>query len=140
MVKELEALLKRYKQNEGFLNTSLNLEIRLCKLTFTKVKSSCPLFKQQSITIKEKVQNLKSLLACQLDLATTAEMSDLEMAIREGKGKTSTTPQITFQEVGNTIKIGEHIVGISMDGFYPGEVVKTEIGHVTADFLKPVFF
>ena len=67
-------------------------------------------------------------------------MSDLEMAIREGKGKTSTTPQITFQEVGNKIKIGEYIVGIFMDGFYPAEVVKTEIGHVTADFLKPVFF
>ena len=72
------------------------------------------------ITIKEKVQNLKSLLTSQLDLATTAEMSDLEMAIREGKGKTSTTPQITFQEVGNKIKIGEYIVGIFMDGFYPG--------------------
>ena len=135
-------MTKKYKNNEGFLNKSLNLEIRLFKLTFTKVKPSCPLFKQQNIGIMEKIQNLKSLLASQFDLATTAEMSDLDIAIREGTNveKISTTPQVPLQDESSNIKVGEYHVGIFIDGFYPGEVVEIETDHITADFLKPVFF
>ena len=41
MCKKLHELVKLWKGTENSLHTSLNLEIRLCKLTLTKVKADC---------------------------------------------------------------------------------------------------
>ena len=59
----------------------LNAEIRLRKLTLTKVKANCPLFKQRKLSIDEKVRNIKSLIDTQLSFKTLANMEDLESAI-----------------------------------------------------------
>ena len=78
---ELTELVKSWKGTEKSLHTSLNLEIRLRKLTLTKVKADCLLFKQMKLSIKEKERNLRSLIDSQLDFKTLAEMSDLEADI-----------------------------------------------------------
>ena len=51
---ELTDLVKSWKGTEKLLHTSLNLEIRLCKLTLTKVKADCLLFKQMKLSRKRK--------------------------------------------------------------------------------------
>ena len=45
---ELHNLVTNWEGTEKALHTSLNLEIRLRKLIFTKVKLTCPLFKQKN--------------------------------------------------------------------------------------------
>ena len=81
---ELDELVINWTSSEKDLHSSLNQEIRLRKLTFTKVKSSCSLFRQQKLSIEEKVQNLKSLISNQIDLKVLPDMDDLESVIREG--------------------------------------------------------
>ena len=73
------------------------------------------------------------MLASQLDLATTAEMSDLDIAIREGTNveKISTSPQVPLQEESSNIKVCEYIVGSFIDGFYPGDP-----GHQSRQLLQ----
>ena len=78
---ELTELVKSWKGTEKSLHTSLNLEIRMGKLTLTKVKADCLSFKQMKLSIKEKERNLRSLIDSQLDFKTLADMSDLEAAI-----------------------------------------------------------
>ena len=132
------------------LHTSLNLEIRLRKLTFTKVKASCPLFKQLKLSIDEKVRNLESLIESQLDLTALAEMEDLESAIREDSNSDGTAAPDDIQAMEDLnvtsdgdeedvsfMKEGEFIVGLFTSGIYPGEVTKISGDMVTADFLIP---
>ena len=54
-VKELEDLVKKFKDDDKSLHYSLNLEIRLRKLTLNKIKKSCPLFKQNKLTDDKKI-------------------------------------------------------------------------------------
>ena len=138
------------------LHASLNLEIRLRKLTFTKVKLSCPLFRQRNLSIQQKVRNLEQLIESQLDMKTMAEMSDLESAIRSSITEEITNPDVQQQpesqsEVDSHIEssrdiqqpmpqkmeVGEFAVGMFTDGFYPGEITKIEEEHVTINFLIP---
>ena len=81
--KELDKLVKKIGKNEKLLNTSLNLEIRLRKLTLTNITTSCPLFRQAKISIDQTIKNLRCLIECQFDMKVLAEMNDLEEAIRE---------------------------------------------------------
>ena len=78
---ELKALVKKFEKDEKLLNYSVSAEIRLRKLTLTHVKVSCPLFRQTKISIKEKINNLKLLIECQLNLKVQADMADLGNAI-----------------------------------------------------------
>ena len=128
------------------MDTSLNLEIRLRKLTFTKVKASCPLFKQMKLSIDEKVRNLESLIESQLYLRTLAEMEDLESAIREDSSSDDNAATDNVQAIEELnvsgeesclYKEGEFIVGLFTSGIYPGEVTRTSGDMVTADFLIP---
>ena len=80
---ELHSMVAKWNSTDKALHTSLDLEIRLRKLTFTQVKTSCPLFKQMKLSIDEKVRNLESLIEVQLDMKTLADMEDLEKAIKE---------------------------------------------------------
>ena len=57
------------------------IEIRFRKMTSTKVKAVCPLFKQRKISRDLKLTNLRSLISASLKSATTAEFEDLEKAI-----------------------------------------------------------
>ena len=75
-------MVAKWNSTDKALHTSLNLKIRLRKLTFTQVKTSCPLFKQMKLSIDEKVRNLESLIEVQLDMKTLADMENLEKAIK----------------------------------------------------------
>ena len=66
-----------------------------------------------------------------------ADMNDLEDAIREAEASTEMEKPISSILPGS-INVGEYVVGLFEDGFYPGEVLKIENGYVTADFLAPV--
>ena len=80
-VDEFDKFLKEWNGTEKALHSSLNAEIRLRKLTLTKVKSNCPLFKQPKLSIDEKVRNIKSRIDTQLSFKTLDNMEDLESAI-----------------------------------------------------------
>ena len=117
-VQEVVEMVKKYKGDDKGLNKSLNLEIRLCKLSFTKVKSTFPLLKQQNISIEEKIKNLTSLIKTQLEVKELADMTDLEMAIR---GNSTNVIQNTNPDSSElSIQVGEFVVGVFTDGFYPG--------------------
>ena len=138
-VDDLNKLLKEFENNEKLLNASLNAEIRLRKLTFTNLKVSCPLFRQTKLSIQEKVKNLTILIKSQLDMKVLADMSDLEDAIRGAESCfLSKKPEVGSSNSPDCINVGEHVVGLFEDGFYPGEVLKFGNGYVTADFLTPV--
>ena len=66
-IEELDSLVQDKKRHDMALHKSLNLEIRLHKLTFTHVKVTCPLFQQQKLDIEQKRKNLESLISTQLD-------------------------------------------------------------------------
>ena len=80
---DLKSLVQNWKGPEKNLHKSLNLEIRLGRLTFTNVKASCPLFRQKGLTIDQKVKNIGSLLTTQLEMSVEATMDDLDEAIVE---------------------------------------------------------
>ena len=122
---ELKALVKKFQKHEKLLNYSVSAEIRLRKLTLTHVKVSCPLFRQTKISIKEKINNLKHLIECQLDLKLQADMADLENAINGQQASLQSQPPPPNAST-NSICVGEYIIGLFEDGFYPGEVLKVE--------------
>ena len=140
-------MVANWESTEEALHSSLNLEIRLRKLTFTKVKATCPLFKQLKLSIDEKVRNLESLIESQLDFTTLAEMEDLEGAIREDSEADGTAARNVQAmeslnvrsdiEEDTSFKEGEFIVGLFTSGIYPGEVTSISGEMVTADFLIP---
>ena len=133
---ELDELVINWTSSEKDLHSSLNQEIRLRKLTFTKVKSSCPLFRQQKLSIEEKVQNLRSLISTQLDLKVLADMDDLESAIREEDGVgADQNEDAEMIDVSSPYQRGDFIVGLFTSGIYPGEVLSVVGDQVTADFL-----
>ena len=139
-IKELDKVLKQFKNDNKSIDRILNLELRLRRLTFTKVKLSCPLFKQQNISLEEKITNLKSFIATQLDMKTLANMSDLEIAIQEGEEDQPVSPQTTSSsnKTATAYHVGDYVVGLFDDGFYPGEIIKVEKEYIMTDFLKPV--
>ena len=80
-----------------------------------------------------------------------AEMSDLDLAIREqSSSQTSSSGSSTIDQPlcvnhqfeqndsSNEFFIGEHVVGLFTDGYYPGEVIKIDEETLTIDFLAPV--
>ena len=54
IIEELDSLVQDKKIHDKALHKSLNLEIRLHKLTFTHAKVICPLFQQQKLNIEQK--------------------------------------------------------------------------------------
>ena len=60
-VEELSDLVEKWKGSEKSLHTVLDLEIRFRKFTFFNVKATCPLFKQQGLSVHQKVKNLTTL-------------------------------------------------------------------------------
>ena len=80
-IEELKNMIHCWSGTDKALHVALNLEIRFRKLTFTTVKASCPLFKQRTLAVDQKVKNLTSLIDSQLDLKALADMNDLESVI-----------------------------------------------------------
>jgi hypothetical protein len=78
-VEELKALVNDRRNSEKDLYKSLNLEICLQRLTFTKVKTICPLFHQKGLTTGQKIKNF--LITTHLDMRVEASMDVLEEAI-----------------------------------------------------------
>ena len=129
------------------LHAALNLEIRFHKLTFTTVKASCPLFKQRTLAVGQKVKNLTSLIDSQLDLKALADVNDLESAIIAS----NESSEINFMEVneddaqGQALSIdaswppraGDYVIGAFVDGAYPGEVCSVNGGYANCDFMVP---
>ena len=121
----------------------MNLEISLRKLTYTNIKTTCRLFKQKGLTVKQKVQNLKSLIETQLDMKTLADMDDLEAAIREELATTPASEQNPALSPDDEIVCNtnpefqkeEFIVGLFTTGIYPGEIVAIDDDYIAADFF-----
>ena len=138
--KDLKKFIQKFEKEEKAFSTSLNLEIRLRKLTMDKVHPTYPLFRVKNLTNKEKIQNLENLISSELDFKTMAEMEDLENAIKDKQAqnliieKTETSTSFNDQE--NTFSVGEFVIGLFTDGFYPGEVVRLDENSVTVDFLQ----
>ena len=82
-VPELHKVMSIYKNDDKKRTAILTLEIRLRKLTLTKIKSSCPLFKQRGISEEVKTKNLESLIASTLKCSATADFEDLRAAITQ---------------------------------------------------------
>ena len=92
----------------------------------------------KNLTTKENVKNLKTLISCQLDFKAMADMTDLELARTSG----------TLQDTNNSLAIphkaiceqemsvGEFVIGVFTDGFYPGEILQIQEDNVTIDSLK----
>ena len=150
-VEELNSLVQDSKRSEKELHKSLNLEIRLQKVTFTIVKMTCPLFRQQKLSIELKRKNLESLISTQLDLQVKADMNDLEVAITECSENVEKDQQPgeanhrIYHDHSQVEKDGacqasnqtswpptegEYIVGLFTDSYYPGEVIKVEDDYV----------
>ena len=70
-VDKLQSLVSSWASTEKALHRSLNLEIRLRRLTFINVKATYPLFRQKGLTIDQKVKNVESLIGTQLDMRVT---------------------------------------------------------------------
>ncbi len=82
-VEELDSTMELYEDDdkrEPWLMI-LTLEIRLRKLTLTKIKGSCPLFKQRNISEDVKRKNLESLISSTLKCSAAANFDDLKMSI-----------------------------------------------------------
>ena len=127
-IKELDKVLKKFKNDNKSIDRILNLELILRRLTFTKVKLSCPHFKQQNISLEEKIENLKSLIETQLYMKTLGNMSDLLVAIQKSEEDQLASPQTTSSsnKTGTAYHVGDHVVGLFEDGFYPGEIINLE--------------
>ena len=76
-------MVKILGSEDKALNSTINLKIRLRRLTFDKVKSTCPFFRVKNLTTFDKNKNLEHLISCQLEIKRMAEMTDLENAITE---------------------------------------------------------
>ena len=138
--REMKILVKKLSGDEKALHSSLNIELRLRKLTYSKIKQSCSLFKQKDLSCEEKAKNLEMLIESQLSMKAMAEMSDLEVAIRAQPHPTISEKSSSDISQGNTTYCeGEFVVGLFEDGFYPGEILKVEGDFVTIDFLAPIF-
>ena len=148
-VDEVLSLKKTWKKTEKELHQSLNLEIRLRRLTFTNVKPSCPLFRQKGLSIEQKVKNIISLISTQLDMRVEATMNDLEEAILEcstinkdqkkdgPSAPEPSVPEAVELKTSNTTempKVGECIVALFTDGAFPGEVTNVKEDFIEADF------
>ena len=55
-------------------------------------------------------------------MTTLANRSDLEIAIQEGEEDQPTSPQTTSSsnKTGTAYHVGDYVVGLFDDGFYPG--------------------
>ena len=91
---------------------------------------------------RKTIENLKTLITCQLDLKVMAEMSDLKEAINSqdenGANQTSVAQENPSSSAGK-IYVGEYVIGMFTDGFYLEEVLEVDAGGVKIDFLHPVF-
>ena len=80
---DVTKLIKILGSDDKALKSSINLVIRLQRLTFDKVKSTCTQFRVKNLTTLDKIKKLKHLISCQLEFKGIAEMTDLENAITE---------------------------------------------------------
>ena len=147
---DLKSLVQNWKGSEKNLHKSLNLEIRLRRLTFTNVKASCPLFCQKGLTIDQKVKNIGSLLTTQLEMSVEATMDDLEEAIVECSSPIQVEQQedcrlqlqpvepghsdLNDDSLSPMPNVGECIVALFTDGAFPGEVTSVDGDYLEADF------
>lgn len=155
-LEELNRVTEKYKDKE--LDKILTLEIRFRKMTSTKVKSACPLFKQRNITQELKLMNLKSLVSASLNCSTSAEFEDLENAII-AKSLTIPTPapapilapapiQAPIQEetgpdtaedqivpVAVPMAVGTFVAVLCEDDFYIGEIILTGTSAIKVSFM-----
>ena len=77
-IEELHEILCKY---QNMRNRILSLEMRFRKLTLTKIKVGCPLFRQMNITDDLKQQNLESLITSTLFCSARAEFTYLKNGI-----------------------------------------------------------
>ena len=159
-ITKLREFIATWEGTEEQLHTALNYEIRLHKLTFTKVKKNCALFRQKGLSLVEKEKNLISLISTQLDFASLADMSDLEAAIKEFSSSIADLEVDDSEEDGQTEetinaapdegdehahldsdiwppKVGQFVFGLFEDGIAPGEVKSVSSNTVNIDILIP---
>ena len=117
------------------------------KLTLTKVKADCLLFKQMKLSIEEKERNLRSFIDSQLDFKTWADMSDLE-AVIVGSSNVEEQSNVEDEDADQQANQDDvysmwppneerFIIGSFTDGIFPGEVIEDIGDTVRADFLGP---
>ena len=157
-VEELKMIASKLSSNEKSLHKALNLEIRFRKLTLTDVKATCPLFRQKGLTIYQKVQNLETLITSQLEFRALAGMEDLEAAINKGdqdlvneaNGNNIQNPEIDAKvhdtvvredtvgvDAETLFKEEDFIIGLFVDGPYPGKIVKVNPETIVGNFMHP---
>ena len=85
-------MVKILGSEDKALNSTINLKIRPRRLTFDKVKSTCPFFRVKNLITFDKNKNLEHLIYCRLKFKVMVEMTDLDNAIT-GEAVT----QITLQ-------------------------------------------
>ena len=61
-LEQLHDIIKIYEDDTITLDKILTLEIRFRKWSLTKIKATCPLFKQENITRELKIKNVESLI------------------------------------------------------------------------------
>ena len=128
------------------------MELRFRKLTLTNVKGLCPLVRQMKVSVDQKINYLQSLIDFQLKMSDYAEL--IYMFSRELLVKRELLLQLTKKiewkvksirqhyivtEDSNTcgsVTLGDLVVGVFTDDYYPGEVVAIEETYV--DFLVVV--
>ena len=131
------------------LSKALDLEIRYRKFTMTKVKNDCPLFQQRKLTVDKKIENIHLLMDSQeLGLKALATMEDLVTAIHRSDDADNNTNEAEIDDVPlqdtvdiattdeavnilsmrlssqDTLSKDDFILGMFVDGFYPGQVLK----------------
>ena len=164
---ELHKMVSKKKDDNGEgkdLHKALNLEIRFRKLTLTEVKTTCPLFRQKGLSVAHKVKNLESLIESQLDFKVLADMDDLESAIDNAEqaqiqkqsfekeeveqsvsqDKSPTKPEkssdnlpTTAPSTDHNICVGEFVLGLFDDGFYPAEVILIDDDDIEINCQEP---
>ena len=136
-IDELKLFVSSWPSTEKALHRELNLEIRLHKLTLTKMKVDSPLFRQVGLSVEQKVKNLESLIGSQLDMQAKATMEDLEIAILgcsdsvqvDERIADNTNPPQHLEEKNDTeFEVGENVVAL----FTEGHSRKKEPGFVSA--------
>ena len=70
-LEELDNVITKYSNDNKKLEKIMNLEIRFHKVTLTKIKPNCALFKQRNVSHDLKIKNLQTLITSQLLSSTS---------------------------------------------------------------------
>ena len=137
------------------MNYIITLEIRFRKLSLTDVKSTCPLFRQKGLLLKERIKNLEALITSQLECRSLATLDDLEKVIFDETEDVSNSDMCSSDMIkgcvvtnsggngittSNGIKIDDFILVLFEDGAYPGQVLDIieDRNEIRLNFMAPI--